>query len=498
MINISNRRECFFDSYLIDENKTTAGTRIHHPIKREPVMIYDAPWEGNNSHYQTMLFDGEKYMMYYYAGSKKKSGGFCVAVSKDCMTWERPNCGIVEFEGSKNNNLVTGKDVFEDQSYFDNFTVFYDNNPSCPADERYKATAMGMGKLRCFCSGDGMHFRFHSVITDKGEFDSINLAFWDNERKKYFCYYRGEHEPSPDADITIKSYTDKQAAMLFDPVRGAYRDSGDGTVAFTRDIRVIESTDFCNWSEPKMLTSNGPDMQYYTNGVLPYPRAPHIFVAFPTRYVERKSWTPNYDELCGKEERIDKMKTSAREGLALTDCLFMTSRDGYNFTRYDEAFLSPAPECPTNWYYGNCYPATFLLETSSNIPGADNEYSIFCNESDYAIADDHATAFCRFTIRLDGFVSRYAGGDEKLLVTKEFTYDGSILHANIATSARGYAYFTLKCGDEEYTSYEVFGNSVNKRIHFVDADAVEKLCGKPVTLEIRMYDCDIYSIKFDT
>ena len=499
MIDISNKLECFFDTYLINEEKTTAEIRVHHPIKREPVMVYDAPWEGNNSHFQTMLFDGEKYMMYYYAATKQKFAGFCVATSKDCMTWERPNCGIVEFEGSKDNNIIVRKGVFHDHSSFDNFSVFSDNNPDCPKDEKYKAVSMwcGMGKLRAYCSEDGIHFRVHSVITEEGEFDSINLAFWDNEKKKYFCYFRGEHEPAKDADVTIKSYTDKQAAMLYDPDRGAYRDPGDGSIAFTRDIRVIESTDFINWSKPKPLTANGPDMQYYTNGVLPYPRAPHVFVAFPTRYVERKAWTPNYDELCGKTERQEKMKRSARIGLALTDCLFMTSRDGYNFTRYDEAFFSPAPECPTGWYYGNCFPATFLVETPSNIPGADNEWSFFCNESDYTVADDHATALCRFTIRLDGFVSRHAGGEEKLLVTKEFTYDGEALYANLATSARGYAYFTLKSGGEEYVSYETFGNKVDKRIHFFDDDAVKKLSGKPVTLEIKMLDTDIYSIKFD-
>jgi len=70
MINISNKRECFFDNYLIDEKKTTAETRVHHPVKREPVMIYDAPWEGNNSHFQTMLFDGEKYIINYQEGTE--------------------------------------------------------------------------------------------------------------------------------------------------------------------------------------------------------------------------------------------------------------------------------------------------------------------------------------------------------------------------------------------------------------------------------------------
>jgi hypothetical protein len=44
---------------------------------------------------------------------------------------------------------------------------------------------------------------------------------------------------------------------------------------------------------------------------------------------------------------------------------------------------------------------------------------------------------------------------------------------------------------------EVFGNSTNKRVRFEDDEAVKRLCGKPVTLEIRMLDCDIYSMKFE-
>ena len=82
-------------------------------------------------------------------------------------------------------------------------------------------------------------------------------------------------------------------------------------------------------------------------------------------------------------------------------------------------------------------------------------------------------------------------------VTKEFIYSGENLYANMATSARGSVYFTLKCGDEEYTSCEMFGNSTDKRIRFDDDEVVKRLAGKPVTLKIEMFDCDVYSIKFE-
>ena len=103
----------------------------------------------------------------------------------------------------------------------------------------------------------------------------------------------------------------------------------------------------------------------------------------------------------------------------------------------------------------------------------------------------------KYTSRLDGFVSLHAGGEERHIVTKKFVYEGEELFANIATSARGYAYFTLKCGDECFRSVEVFGNSVNKRIRFEDDGAVSALCGKTVTLEVELYDADLYAVKFE-
>jgi hypothetical protein len=81
--------------------------------------------------------------------------------------------------------------------------------------------------------------------------------------------------------------------------------------------------------------------------------------------------------------------------------------------------------------------------------------------------------------------------------TKEFIYSGENLFANIATSAHGGAYFTLSSGDEVYTSCEIFGNSVDKRVRFEDDEAVKRLAGKPVTLTVEMTDCDLYAIKFE-
>ena len=128
-------------------------------------------------------------------------------------------------------------------------------------------------------------------ITDKGAFDSLNVAFWDENASKYRCYFRSFHQP----DLSDAPAFENEAI---------------------RDIRYIESPDFVNWSEPVLLDFKGAeDIPLYTNNVIPYYRAPHIYIGSPSRYIERKSWTPTYDRLCGAEWRKERMNHHPRYGL---------------------------------------------------------------------------------------------------------------------------------------------------------------------------------------
>ena len=65
-INIGGRRELFVDSFLIDK-LDGARQRLHRPVPREVTIVFDKPWEGNESYYMTVLNDKEagKFRMYY-------------------------------------------------------------------------------------------------------------------------------------------------------------------------------------------------------------------------------------------------------------------------------------------------------------------------------------------------------------------------------------------------------------------------------------------------
>ena len=482
MINIGKKRECFFDNFLIDEVRTTAKARIHRPVAREKCFEFDAEWEGLSSDFHNFFYDKEygKYRMYYLGYGKKPGIRACYAESIDGIKWERPNLGIFEFEGSTNNNILTDK---EEIPRLDNFFVFKDENPDCPKEQKYKALLRKVLRgdpkevhcdfgLQCMVSEDGIHFKNLGPIHEHAAYDTLNVAFWDREAEMYRCYFRWNHVPGD------MSTNEKMGLGI-------------------RDIRYMESKDFVTWSEINHLDfGDAEDIPLYTNVVQPYYRAPHILIVFPTRYIERKQWTKCFDELCGRESRLERMKGEPRFGLAITDCVFMCSRDGVKFKRYDRAFMTPEVERPEGWVYGDCYPFYGMLETPSIFKDAEPEISFFASGTHCGGRSEGAEIF-RYTLRLDGFVSRYSDDTEKMLVTKPFVYDGKDMYANMETSARGYMYFTLKTKDGEVIeSCEMFGNSTDKKIGFDDG-AVEKLCGKEVVLEVRMLDADIYAIRFE-
>ena len=65
MINIGKRRECFFDTYLIDSERTTASRRLHKPIRREVILTMDEPWEDKYTTMFSVIFAEGKWRMYY-------------------------------------------------------------------------------------------------------------------------------------------------------------------------------------------------------------------------------------------------------------------------------------------------------------------------------------------------------------------------------------------------------------------------------------------------
>ncbi len=165
VIEIGSRRELFVDNRLIERLKGTAEQRLHHPIAREIAIVHDAPWEGTSSGYHTVFQDGDVYRMYYSGSQIAVKDGqlftdqhptvYCYTESRDGIHWTKPDLGLIEFNGSKHNNIIW------DGVGIHNFSPFRDTRPGCPDTERYKALGgtRREGGLFAFSSPDGIHWK---------------------------------------------------------------------------------------------------------------------------------------------------------------------------------------------------------------------------------------------------------------------------------------------------------------------------------------------------
>lgn len=476
-IEIGSRLELMVDDHLID--KLTGGARfqLHHPTPQEVAIVHDQPWEGSACLYHSVFRDGDLYRMYYYGGQLTVRDGkliqpfplvTCYAESRDGIRWVKPKLGLVEFEGSKENNIVldTGR-IGKVNADAGHIAVFKDTNPDCSPKARYKAIVRSRSPrgLLAFGSPDGLHWSplADAPVITKGAFDSQNLAFWDSTRREYRAYLRDFREGR-------------------------------------RDIRTATSKDFLHWSNPEWLEYPGaPEEQLYTNQIKPYYRAPHILIGFPTRYVER-GWSESMKSLPDLEHRQLRATASQRYGTALTEGLLMTSRDGRTFHRWAEAFLRPGPQRKDTWAYGNKYIAWHAVETPPKIEGAPNELSLYASEGYWTGTSDRLR---RYTLRIDGFVSVNAplkGGE---LVTKSLTFTGNELLINLSTSAAGSIRVEIQDaqgkplpGFSLSDCHEVFGDAIDRAVLWKGSSNVGALADKPVRLRFVLKDADLYSLRF--
>lgn len=486
---IGDRRELFIENTLIESLKG-AEQRLHHPIPQEIAIQHDALWEGTGCGYHSVFHDGEKYRMYYKAWHidvRKASINTgrhplycCYAESDDGITWRKPNLGIWDFKGSKKNNItmvtktVNGLKVDPGHP-----AVFMDENPNATPDAKFKAIFRSAGKrgLLPFKSPDGLNWlpmTDEPIFGGLGAFDSQNLAFWDPTIGKYRAYWR---------IFTHGGITDTE-----------WKPKGH------RAIRTALSDDMKTWTDIRDVTyEDSPVEHLYTNQVKHYHRAPHILIGFPNRYFDRGP-SASMRALPDPENRELRASSVKRYGYALSETLLMASRNGVHFKRWNEAFLRPGVERPGTWQYGGQYMGWHCVETASALPGAPNEISLYATEGYW---HGKGSALRRYTLRLDGFVSVYAGMKGGELITKPIAFKGRQLELNFATSAAGGLRVEIQDakgkpipGFALDACPETFGDTVARRITWKSGNDLGKLAGKAIRLRFELKDANLYSYRF--
>tara|TARA_B100000029_G_scaffold432671_1_gene445020 strand:- start:904 stop:2514 length:1611 start_codon:yes stop_codon:yes gene_type:complete len=509
-IEIGTRRELFTDTTLIERIDGQLDLRLHHPTPREVVMIHDEPWEGNNTTYHCVFKDGDRYRMFYVGlhSTLTQKGqlnigpsSFCYAESDDGIHWRKPNLGLYEFQGSKANNIIMDPATAARHNVrIGAPAVFRDDNPQATSDARYKTfmtsrSPLGMVPMK---SPDGIHWSPISnkpVITD-GAFDSMNLGFWDSERREYRAFWR--------------YFT------------GGTTNTEEWKPAGVRAIRTATSKDLLHWKAQADLSyQSSLEMELYENGIHPYHRAPHLLIGMPVRYIDRagapsttspdgsdragpdrvRNWPASLRALPDFEQRQARSALSERYGTALTEGLFMSSRDGVHFHRWDEGFLRPGPERPGTWNYGQQFVGWHSVETASTLDGAPNELSLYATEGVWL--QKKGKSLRRYTLRLDGFVSAHAGAREGAILTKPIVFSGRRLSLNFSTSAAGSVRVAIEHPDgTPVTGFSLadcptyFGDTLDRTIVWNGQQQPGRMAGTPVRLRFVLQDADLYSFRF--
>ncbi|MEY3225739.1 MAG: hypothetical protein RLZZ536_358, partial [Planctomycetota bacterium] len=419
---IGSRRELFVDRFLI-ERMRDLELRLQQPVLAEPTTE-----PADAMEYGTVIRDGDLFRLYTRDGRGAKFDGdepevtrYCE--SRDGVHWTKPKLGLVEVDGSRENNVI-----LKEAPYCHNFSPFLDVRPGVPAEERFKALG-GTVKtgLAAFVSGDGIRWRklrSEPVITYTKEyaFDSQNVAFWSESEGQYVCYFRHFLEGQ------------------------------------LRSVCRTTSSDFVNWSEPVPLRPNFPGEHIYTSLTQPYFRAPHLYVATPTRFHP------------GRGES--------------TDILFMTARGSSHYDRtFREAWIRPGLD-PARWGNRSNYAALNVQQTGAA------EMSVY------------VTPFRRFVLRLDGFASLHAGADGGEMTTWPLVFAGKRLFLNYATSAGGSVRGELRnAAGEPLPGFgladckSLVGDEIEGQMEWPGGDLTQWV-GQPVRLHLELQEADVYALQF--
>lgn len=441
-VKLGSRLELFVDDFLL-ERLEGAELRLNKPRVEEVALVLDAPWEGNTSAYASVLQTPEGFFMYYRASGDigvSQPEVTCVATSPDGLHWSRPELGLYEAAGTRANNIIL---MGEEACH--NFAPFYDTNPACPPEQRYKAlggsTRAWQGHdLIAYVSADGLHWqrlREEAVITE-GAFDSLNVSFWDEVRGCYMAFPR---------DFT------------------------EGR----RTFRVTWSEDFLAWAPSRWSErTNEIATQLYTTAIRPYFRAPHLLLGFPKRFFEERKVLPE------------------RPYPGISDAGFMTSRDAVHFYLWPEAFVRPGLDI-AEWADRSHMVAAGLAQTG------DQELSLYISER----YQSKGARFRRLSLPLDRFASLQAGSSGGEVITKLFTFEGSALRLNCSTSAGGSVQVEIQDrsgapvpGFELERCHQVIGDGFELAVDWEGEPALARLAGTPVRLRLALVDADVYAFRF--
>ena len=468
-LEIGTQRQLFVDSYII-QSLTDARQVLNQAVKHpaSPVVKQDRPWEGNLIQTGSVVYDGDAklFKMWYYTGQfvlgtnkegrpadvAEGSTHTAYAFSRDGIHWEKPNLGLVEFEGSRDNNLLAERNLPP---------AFWDSHETNPA-KRFKAfshtddTTAPM-QMDFYYSADGFNwtpYEGNPVIDTSprtGRWGPTVFMGWDPIRKVYAVH--------------MESCLHRRCPMR------------------KRVIGRAESPDGIHWSETQTIIvpdeEDYPDTEFYAMAAFT-----HADLYLGLISIFRTTNTRHYPEL-------------------------ISSRDGIRYRReYREPFF------PNGDFFGDFDDTSIYVFAAPIIH--DGKVWIYYIGANWRGPDTlrekgerARRAIGLATLPVDNFVS-IDGGKLRpgVLVTRLFSFEGDELYLNMEAAKRN-----AGAGAPEVKVEVVGPDQLLEGLKMEDADTLAEtgrhrvswggksdlssLAGTPIQLRISVQNAKPYSFQFN-
>ncbi|MDF2651203.1 MAG: hypothetical protein K0Q73_7008 [Paenibacillus sp.] len=474
----------FIDHEMIERADRVTLT-MNQPQKKGSVIRQDRPWRTKlTGYFGTVIEDGGIYKMWTNCGEGDVGSNNRYGISfgkhryvqylesRDGLNWESPSLGLIEFEGSRNNNLIFADDCYEGNVFVD---------PNAPPESKFKYFHfIHPHGMFMYDSPDGIHWNVNKECLLRYRFDTQNIVFWDKSINKYVCYLRGWESPHKDIAaqdmITSASRTVVRMEVNDFSELSQFNDETltDKTTYFDRLPAVLS----CDEADPE-------DTDVYTNAVVKYPLADNVYLAFPSLYSKFKPVGDNRND-------------------GVLEVQLAVSRDGCSWNRIRQPYLQRGPVGEVDSASAYMLTGMIIGETeilqyywgSSYTHGGKDTYA-----KSQGVNRNEVIAVSQ---RIDGFVSADAAYEGGMLLTKPFTFSGDRLILNINTFATGSAYVAIVDSDGQVIQGfstddcdRIKGNFVNKTVTWNGKDNVDKLQGQVVRLQFAMRGTKLFSFRFE-
>ncbi|MBI4874608.1 MAG: hypothetical protein HY822_08245 [Acidobacteria bacterium] len=474
---IGPERQLFVDDYLIAS--TDLRRRVHAVEKYagNPILLPVKPWEGQYALlYGTVLRDEEEgvwKMWYstmhhfrYIQNIFPESTYLCYAVSRDGIRWEKPSLGLIDYRGSRENNIVFqahDDPALKISGILDAVSILKDDRDP-DRSRRYKMMIWhhnqrlvdgkwvyrleqpyGMGHYVAF-SPDGLRWReLPDPVFPYNPVRDTMTTMWDPRAGQYVAF--------------VKQQVDGKRARF-----------------------LSESADFLHWTPPtRMLAADAQDspaVELYNNTGFYYQG---MYLGLLTVF-----------------------HPEPKDNIYL-DIQLISSRDGRHWQRPgDRSPIIPAGRRDIDWDFGFQSPA------SGPPVRVGGELWFYYSGRSYRHPvtgqgrEPNHGAIGLAKLRLDGFVSMDAGQEGGYLVTRPFKLADAGLYLN-ADAARGE--LRVEVLDEtgkpvpgfaRAGSEPVRASSVRHLARWGRGSSLAALKGRTVMLKFYLRNASLYSFAIDS